>query len=210
MYWHQAGKKIFRSPKNPHTILVILYPYFRRKTNKVLSRPELIRNTKTKNMFKTNFTRIALFAFLLLSAQFLAAQMKTYTWDPYKTKFSVPSDFRVNKSTGDYWSGTNDDITLSIYPRKGENLSYSKMKTSLYQWAVDCNLEDIGAVTELDSDKLNGYWGVMHEGYSKGFPVAVMLIVDPDYPDISLYIWVSYREGLEDDVIDLLMSFTPN
>ena len=147
---------------------------------------------------------------LAFSSQILMAQeMKAFTWDPYKTKFSVPENFRVTNSTGGYWSGTNDDITMSIYPRKDENLTQRQMRNSVYNWAAENKVKDIGDATELDADKLNGYWGVLYEGTIDGFPVGTMLIVDPDYPDISLYIWVSYREGFDDTVIKILMSFTP-
>jgi hypothetical protein len=162
-------------------------------------------------MKKQLFFRICMVAALIFSTSALMAQsMKTFTWDPYKTKFSVPSDFRVTTSSGDEWSGTNGDITLSIFPRNGENLSAEGMIDADYNWAVSSGVKEIGDVTVLDADKLNGYWGVMYEGVLDGFPVATMLIVDPDYPDISLYIWVSYRTGLEDSVIEMLMSFTPN
>lgn len=150
-------------------------------------------------------------AVLMFSAGTLLAQdMKSFTWDSYKTKFSVPSDFRVTEATGTYWSGTNDAITLSIYPRKDENLSHDQMKAYVYKWAADNGVTDIGDATELDSDKLNGYWGVMYEGTSAGFPVATMLIVDPDFPEITMYIWISYTTGYEDTVLNMLMSFTPN
>jgi hypothetical protein len=162
-------------------------------------------------MKRINIFRMLLLAILLFSAGALMAQdMKSFTWDSYKTKFSVPDDFRVTKSTGEYWSGTNDDITMSIYPRKDENLSQRAMKNSLYQWAVDNNVKNIGELTELDSEKLNGYWGDLYEGTIDDFPVGVMLIVDPDYPNVSLYVWVSYRDGFENTVIKMLMSFTPN
>ena len=147
---------------------------------------------------------------LLLTATALMAQTQTYTWEPYKTKFTVPSNFTIKESTGDKWSGTNGDITLTIFPRKDENLSWEGMQKACYNWAVDAGVKNIGTLTELDEEKLNGYWGVMYEGDKDGFPVATMLIVDPDYTEISLYIWVSYREGKEDAVIDILMSFTPN
>lgn len=162
-------------------------------------------------MKKSNLFRICVVAILMLTGGALMAQStRTFTWEPYKTKFTVPGDFRVTSSSGETWSGTNDAITMSIFPRKGENLSYAGMQKAVYGWAVDAGVKEIGTLTELAEDKLNGYWGVMYEGVYEGFPVATMLIVDPDYPDISLYIWVSYTTGLEDSVINMLMSFTPN
>jgi hypothetical protein len=162
-------------------------------------------------MKKQGLLKLLMLACIMLSTTALMAQtMKDYTWDTYKTKFSVPKDFRITASTGDKWSGTNDDITLSIYPRKDETLSHREMQTSLHQWAVDNNVKNIGDVVELSEEKLNGYWGYLYEGDVDGFPVGTMLIVDPDYPNISIYIWVSYREDLSDTVIKMLMSFTPS
>jgi hypothetical protein len=147
---------------------------------------------------------------LLYSAAMMAQDMQVYTWDAYKTKFSVPDNFRVTKTSGEVWSGTNDTITMSIYPRKDENLDRDQMQDAVYNWAASNGVKDIGDAIQLDSDKLNGYWGVMYEGTIDGFPVATMLIIDPDYSNISLYIWVSYTKGYEDTVIKMLMSFTPN
>jgi hypothetical protein len=148
---------------------------------------------------------------LILFVPFMSiGQTKTYTWDSYKTKFKVPSDFVVDESTGSKWVGHNDHINLSIYPRKDENLTHREMSKAVYDWAVDNGVRGIGDEVELDTEKLNGYWGYLYEGKKNGFEVATMLIVDPDYPEISLYIWVSYDEEYSDEVIDMLKSFTPN
>lgn len=157
-------------------------------------------------LFKAMFIAIVLFGFGSAFAQ----DWRTFTWEPYKTKFKVPGDFTVTTSSGDEWSGTNRKITMDIYPRKSENLSRNEMKNNLYSWAADNGVTDIGEVVVLDEAKLNGYWGYLYEGYKGEFPVGVMLIVDPDYPDISLYIWVSYKAEYQDTVIEMLMSFTPN
>lgn len=155
------------------------------------------------------FTTVAIL-FVFISLGGYSQDMKSFTWDAYKTKFQVPTTFNVTESTGDYWSGTNNDITMSIYPRKGENLNKDKMKAAVLSWATSSGVTEIGDAIILDPQKLNGYNGVLYEGQVKGFPVGTLLIVDPDYPDISLYIWISYRAGLEDTVIKMLMSFTPN
>lgn len=162
-------------------------------------------------MKKSLLLKTLILTFLMIGGgRLLAQDMTDYTWTDYKTKFSVPSNFKLTENSGTRWSGSNGDITMTLYPRKGENLSYADMQKNLYSWAVDAGVKDIGTLTELDEEKLNGYWGMMYEGNASGFPVATMLIVDPDYPDISIYIWVSYREGFEDTVINMLMSFTPN
>ncbi len=149
-------------------------------------------------------------AILFVSATSVFGQTKTYTWDSYKTKFKVPDDFVLDESTGEKWLGHNGDITLSIYPRKGENLTSRQMRNAVHTWAEDNGVKNIGDAVDLDEKKLNGYTGVLYEGDKDGFPIGTMLIVDPDYPDITIYIWVSYREGQSDKVLDILMSFTPN
>jgi hypothetical protein len=162
-------------------------------------------------MKKATLLKALFVVFLMISFSSAYAQdWRTFTWEPYKTKFKVPGDFSVTTSSGEEWSGTNRKITMDIYPRKNENLSRTEMKNNLYSWAADNGVKNIGDVTVLDEEKLNGYWGYMYEGNKGEFPVAVMMLVDPDYPDISLYIWVSYKEGYEDTVIEMLMSFTPN
>jgi hypothetical protein len=149
-------------------------------------------------------------AMFFLSGTHVFGQMKTFTWDAYKTKFKVPDDFTVDESTGEKWIGHNSNINLSIYPRKDETLNHREMDKAVHQWAVDNGVKNIGDMVELDEEKLNGYWGVLYEGDKDGFSVGTMLIVDPDYPSISIYIWVSYREAYTDQVLEMLKSFTPN
>lgn len=160
---------------------------------------------------KRNFTRVLLFLFvtLLFVSAGTAQDNKTYTWEAYKTKWEVPSDFRILESSGTKWSGTNDKITLSIYPRKDENLSETDMKDAIIKWARSNEIEDKGEVIDLDEEKMNGYWGVLIEGTKSGYPVGLLLLVDPDYPEISLYVWISYDEETLDRALEILMSFRP-
>ena len=136
--------------------------------------------------------------------------MTAITWVAYKTKFKVPSDFIVTKSTDNYWEGNNADISMSIYPKKGENLSQDKMNSAILAWATDNGVTKIGEVKTLDSKKINGYNGVFCEGEMDDFIIETLLIVDPDFPENSLYIWVSYKEVQSDTVVKMLNSFTPN
>jgi hypothetical protein len=151
-------------------------------------------------------------AMFFLSGTHAFGQMKTFTWDTYKTKFKVPDDFVVAESTAEKWIGNNSNssINLSIYPRKDENLSHREMDKAIHQWAVDNGVKNIGEMIELDETKINGYWGVLYEGDKDGNNVGTMLIVDPDYPNISFYIWVSYSDSNTDTVLEMLKSFTPN
>ncbi len=154
---------------------------------------------------------LILFLFVgLLTHSVSAQEWREFTWDTYKTAFKIPADFEVTTSTAEKFSATNEAILMSIYPRKDENLTWDEMESALRTWTTDNEVENIGEVVELDEEKMNGYWGMLLEGTKSDYYVGTMLLVDPDYPEISLYIWVAYDEGLEDTVIEMLMSFTPN
>lgn len=140
-------------------------------------------------MKKLHFLKISLSAILFIGifsftaiTKTYAQEMTEYTWSDYKTKFSVPTSFTVSKSSGEQWEGSNDDITLSLFPRKGENLTQREMDKQLRTWARDESVIELGEITDVDSKKLNGYWGVFIEGK---------------------------KEGLEDTVLKILYSFIP-
>jgi len=152
---------------------------------------------------------VALFLVAFPLTALMSQTMKSYTWDSYKTKFEIPSDFNITTSDSKRFSAGNNDINLSIYPRLDEYLSYEQMENSLAKWAAENGvaLTDEGVVY---LDDLNGYWGVMAHGTKDDFPIFLMLIIDPDYEDTSLYIWLSYRESKIEVAEKILMSFTPN
>jgi hypothetical protein len=58
-------------------------------------------------------------------------------------------------------------------------------------------------------ENLNGYWGCAIDGTSNKLPATIMLIVNPDHPDISFYIWINYSKEYYHDAIAILKSFTP-
>lgn len=150
---------------------------------------------------------IGTFLVMLLVVASVSAQMTEWTWSTYKVKFNAPKNMKVTQNDAKAFIGSTGNVTLSIYPRKGENLSYDGMQTSLTNWAKSNALVDYHAPEYIDD--LNGYWGVYLEGYKNNFPVFQMLAIDPDYPDISLYIWISYAESDIDIAEQILMSFTP-
>lgn len=161
------------------------------------------------NRFSKTSLKFFLTVLFIISASGVFAQTKTYSWIPPKTKFKVPTDFVVDESSETKWSGHNSNITLSIFPRKNEKLPQSDMQKALYKWASDNGVTNIGEITEVDPEKLNGYWGYIYVGEKDSLPVATMLIVDPDYPDIVIYVWALYSVEYEESVTQILMSFTP-
>lgn len=157
-----------------------------------------------------NATRLlkAIFICCFLSSTILNAQDITYNWDSYKTKFKIPTDFVVSQSDGYNFIAGNSDINLSIFPKKDENLSYRQMKSYLLDWANRNVVVNLTETTSLNN--LNGYWGVFVEGTKDNFPVTLLLLVDPDFPEYSLYVWISYRAEKVDRALDILYSFEPN
>lgn len=159
-------------------------------------------------MKKMTQKMIALILFMGMAIGPVLAQTTEYTWDTYKMKFSVPSSFTVDQNDAKVFDAGNSDMHLSIYPRKGENLSAEGMITSLDSWVTDNNVTGKSEMNVITTE-LNGYWGVYQEGTANGWPVFLALLVDPDYPDISLYVWISYRQANLDAAVDMLMSFKP-
>jgi len=147
------------------------------------------------------------FAFFILTG-FSFAQNVTYSWDIYKTKFTVPKSFKVTQNDTEAFIAGNSDINLSIYPRKKEHLAYVAMKGAVKTWA---DQSGVSGYTEAEYVKnLNGYWGCWVEGVKDSYPTFLMLAIDPDFPEISLYIWISYNQDKVDVATEILKSFTPN
>ena len=153
---------------------------------------------------------------ILLSAISLVASaqsLQLWTWDSYKMKFKAPDNMVVQKSDATVYEATNNSITMDIYPRKGENLTYDGMKTAIIRWADQSGLSyqiNTGTSTQpIYLDNINGYWGCAIDGTKSGFSTSVLLLVNPDYPDISFYVWLSYASEYYHDAVAILKSFTP-
>ncbi|HBG70129.1 MAG: hypothetical protein A2W93_10350 [Bacteroidetes bacterium GWF2_43_63] len=151
----------------------------------------------------------ALMLFLIVPVLSFAQTWVEYEWEEYSTEFKIPSDFEVTESSSEKFSATNGAILMSIYPRTDESLTWEEMENSLRTWTTENEVLVSGDIVELDEEKMNGYWGVLLEGTKNDYNVGTMLIVDPDFTDISLYIWVAYDADQVDTVLEMLMSFTP-
>jgi hypothetical protein len=144
----------------------------------------------------------------MAASQWASAQMTTWTWDTYKVKYSAPSNFKVSKNSAAGFSAGNTNINLTIYPEKGANISYDDMLNSLTAWA---DAQSLGYDAGAEYIELNGYWGCYIDGVaSNGNPTSVLLLIDPDYPEIGLYVWLQYQDGYLDTAVEMLRSFTPN
>ena len=148
-----------------------------------------------------------------VSSVSIAQTMQVWTWDSYKMKFKAPDNMVVIKSDGTVYEASNNKITMDIYPRKNENLTYDGMKTAIVNWADKLSLSytanSSGETQPIYLSNLNGYWGCAIDGAKDSFSASVLLLVDPDHPDISFYIWISYAKEYYHDVVTILKSFTP-
>lgn len=149
-------------------------------------------------------------AIALLITGFSFAQYTDYTWDTYKTKFQIATDMTVQESTADYFSAGNFDINLTISPQKGGSNSYADLQSGLKAWVKQNNVT-VSSKGYLHLEDLNGYHGCMIDGYYNGTQqVFMMNVVDPDYTDIHLYVWIAYNTKSYDKAEKILYSFTPN
>ncbi len=147
---------------------------------------------------------------LLIGASATAQSLKQYTWDSYKTKFKIGTDWTIEESTGTSFSAGNYDINLTIYPRTGGHNDYTELKSGLKSWVTDSKVT-VSSSGYSELKDLNGYHGCMIDGtYNGSQQVFMMNVVDPDYTDIHLYVWVAYNTKSFDVALEVLKSFTPN
>jgi hypothetical protein len=136
-----------------------------------------------------------------------AQTLQTWTWDTYKMKFRAPDNMIVQQNNADSYQATNNNITLDIYPRTGESLTYDGMKNAISNWANQVSLSYTQGPIYMEN--INRYWGCAIDGTKQGFSATAVLLVDPDYPDISFYVWISYAREYYHDAVAILRSFQP-
>jgi hypothetical protein len=144
---------------------------------------------------------------LIISSIVSAQTLQTWTWETYKMKFKAPDNMIVQQNNADSYQATNNNITLNIYPRTGENLTYDGMKNAISNWANQVSLSYTKGPIYLEN--INRYWGCAIDGTKQGFSATAVLLVDPDYPDISFYVWISYAREYYHDAVAILRSFQP-
>ncbi|HEY9343341.1 MAG TPA: hypothetical protein VIQ23_17285 [Hanamia sp.] len=144
---------------------------------------------------------------LIISSMVSAQSLQTWTWDTYKMKFRAPDNMIVQQNNADSYQATNNNITLDIYPRTGENLTYDGMKNAISNWANQVSLNYTKGPIYMEN--INRYWGCAIDGTKQGFSATAVLLVDPDYPDISFYVWISYAREYYHDAVAILRSFQP-
>jgi len=161
---------------------------------------------------KHKFLQAILFAILCTGVH--AQSLKAWNWDIYKLKFKAPDDLDVKKSDSTVFEAGNDNMYLDIYPRRGEQMAYNGLKSSLVKWANDEGLyyqsvNASGQSQPIYISNLNGFWGCAIDGTENTLPVTLLLIVNPNDPTIKFYIRINYQSQYYHDAIAVLQSFTP-
>lgn len=156
-----------------------------------------------------NFVSFATILMLLGSGLTYSQRMIDYNWDTYHVKFQIPTTCKVDKNDADGFGAGDDDVYLSIYPRKENSMSFGRMKNALEDWARDSKVYGYDNVKEMEN--LNGYWGVYIDGKngSNDLPATLLLLVHPDYTSTMLYVWINYKSSAFDTALQMLKSFTP-
>ena len=148
---------------------------------------------------------LIIFCFLSFA---VSAQLKTWNWSDYKMQFKAPVDFRIDENTAEKFSAGNGKLYLTIYPKKGSKMSYEGMRGALRDWSRKNDLTYRKEVQYMSN--LNRYWGVYIDGVApSGLPTTLLLLVDPDYSNISFYVWLQYQSKSIDTAVEILKSFTP-
>jgi hypothetical protein len=149
-------------------------------------------------------------ALLMLTVTSTSAQtLQTWNWDSYKMKFKAPDNMVVQQNDATGYQATNNNITLDIYPRTGENLTYDGMKTAIINWANQVSLNYDPSTQPIYLSNINRYWGCAIDGIKQGFSASALLLVNPDYPELSYYVWISYAPEYYHDAVAILRSFEP-
>ena len=151
---------------------------------------------------------------LAISVAVNAQTLKLWQWDTYKLKFRAPDNLVLQKNDATIYEAGNNNMYLDIYPRQGEQLTYEGMKSNIIKWAGDLGLSyptvnANGTAQPVYLANLNGFWGCAIDGTKNNLPATVLLIVNPDDPALSFYIWINYTKEYYQDAVAVLKSFTP-
>src|SRR5439155_10266443 len=130
-----------------------------------------------KNSF---LAALSVFILFLFAGNAYSQSMTDYTWDSYNVKFKIPTTFKVDKNSADGFGAGDGNAYLSVYPKTGDVMAYSTMKSSLESWAADSKVS-YSKVNMMEN--LNGYWGTYIDGTNteNNLPATLLLLVHPDY-----------------------------
>lgn len=119
------------------------------------------------------------FVVLLMSTIFHIQAQEQWTWNDYNLTFTTPAGFKVEKSTGEEFSGKSDRSKIylfAIYPVKDENITEENLGEAVQIMASEARMN----VQDMQNISFNGFTGKYAEGTIEGVPSFFCCILDPD------------------------------
>ena len=106
---------------------------------------------------------------------FSALAQKTYTWDYYHIKLTVPSDFRVKTNTNHDFEMKGDGMALTMHIFE-ENVAIEDLDDATIEGAKSMKLAE---VDEAKAVKINELEGFFVEGFKDGNRIVFAGLGDP-------------------------------
>jgi len=159
-------------------------------------------------MKKQTLSVIALM--LIVGTGNVYGQMKEWNWAKYSTSFECPVSMKLISNDSTKFAASNDSIYLAIYPKMDEYFYEDEMQEAVQNWAEESEVTiETGPVALIDTIYTE-YDGAFISGYKQGSQVILAYMNDPDYIEISFYVWISFKPGLARKAFDILESFYPD
>ena len=159
-----------------------------------------------------------LFLLLTTSAFYIShAQFKTCGYDKQKMKFKIMQDMEVTANTDTKFEAKDKDFYLGIATITGKTYTYDGMKDGIVEIAnkvkgFTYSLDVInrgGGKQPMYLTELDHFWGITVEGQQNGDAITLVLLVNPDNPDISYIVYFRYDVAYYREVKIILNSFQP-
>lgn len=140
--------------------------------------------------------------------------LKTFTWDAYKIKFQIPDNMTIMESNGNRFWAKNNQISIDIYPRMVDSISYKMMKTDIINWLLKSGATygptNSNGYTQPDLyNKITGYWGYYIEAKKDLSDIIALLLADSKQKRLNFYIWISYIDASKTQASEILNSIKP-
>jgi hypothetical protein len=134
-------------------------------------------------------------------------ELKAWDWKDYNLKFKAPTNFKVTRSDGEAFIAENGDINLSIYPKKGEKLTRTSMESYLLTWAKDNKVTNYDKANYVEN--FRGFHCYYVDGKVGDYPTSLMVMVNPNTPEVTIYVWLSYASSEYNTAVEIIKSFQP-
>lgn len=130
-------------------------------------------------------------------------------------KFKIMEDMEVTDNDEDEFDAKSNDIFLKILTIPGETLTYEGMKAAIidmansstnFKYSTD-GINRAGYKQPMYLTNLDHFWGITLEGAVNGGALTILLLVNPDNPDICYHVIFSYHDEYWRDIFTIMNSF---